>query len=199
VPAPIVAPDRSSEAVGTIEIDAELTSPAWDAAGLYVFEGKPFAEYRWLYGQDRIQIRVDYATEVLGDDAAGFDLYVGVSGMGGGRGMTVGATTLGFDATHLLSWRGTQPIEVRGPILLPPLETGNGLVDAGMLEEPDALAAGFDGTRIEFSMPLASLGPIEGGDPVAFRLVDRAGGPESTMEPASGPGAMVVPDREGSP
>jgi alpha-amylase/alpha-mannosidase (GH57 family) len=194
VPEPIVAPGRSSDAVGTIEIDAEVATTEWDAAGRYVLDGGPFAEYRWIYGKDRIQIRVDYAAEVLGDDAAGFDLYLGVPGIGGGRGMTVGANTLGFDATHLLSWRGTRPVEIRGPILLPPLGTGNGLVDAGMLEESDTLAAGFDGTHIEFSIPLASLGPIEVGDPVAFRLVDRAGGPESTMAPATGPGVMVVPD-----
>jgi carbohydrate-binding DOMON domain-containing protein len=67
-------------------------------------------------------------------------------------------------------------------------------VDAGMLEEPDILEAGFDGTRIEFSIPLESLGPIQFGDPLKFRLVDRAGGPESVMAPTSGPGVMIVPN-----
>ena len=194
VPEPVVAPDRSSEEVTTIAIDTEVDTAEWDAAGLYILDGAPFAEYRWIYGKDRIQIRVDYAAEVLGDDAAGFDLYLGLPGVGGGRGMTIGATALGFDGTHLISWRGTRPTEVRGPIPLPPLGTGNGLVDAGMLEESGTLDAGFDGTHIEFSIPLASLGPVEAGDPVTFRLVDRAGGPESVMAPATGPGAMVAPD-----
>jgi alpha-amylase/alpha-mannosidase (GH57 family) len=194
VPAPLVAPDRSSEAIALIPIDGEVDTSEWDTSGLYVLDGAPFAEYRWLYGKDRLQIRVDYAAEVLGDDAAGFDLYLGIPGLSGGRGMTVGANVLGFNATHLLSWRGTEPTAVRGPVLLPPLGTGDGLVDAGMLQEPVTIDAGFDGTRIEFSIPLAALGPIEIGDPVSFRLVDRAGGPESVMAPATGPGAMVVPD-----
>jgi len=194
VPEPFAVPDRSSEGVARVEIDAEVDTVEWAAAGFYDLGDVPFAEYRWIYGKDRIQIRVDYAAEVLGDDAAGFDIYLGLPGFGGGRGMTVGANTLGFDATHLISWRGTQPTEIRGPTPLPPLGTGNGLVDAGMLEDSGTLDAGFDGTRIEFSIPLASLGPIEPGDPVAFRLVDRAGGPESTMGPAAGPGVMVVPD-----
>ena len=194
VPQPLVAPDRSSEAVDVITIDAEVDTKEWDTSGLYVLDEAPFAEFRWTYGKDRLQIRVDYAAEVLGDDAAGFDLYLGIPGVDGGRGMTVGANTLGFNATHLLSWRGTQPTTVRGPVPLPPLGTGNGLVDAGMLEESDSIDTGFDGTRIEFSIPLASLGPIEVGDAVAFRLVDRNGGPESVTAPAGGPGAMVAPE-----
>ncbi len=194
VAAPVVPPDRSSDATGLAEIDAEVDTPDWESAGLYTLDGAPFAEYRWLYGKDRLQVRVDYASEVLGDDAAGFDLYLGLPGVATGRGMTIGANPLGFDATHLVSWRGGEPTAARGPVPLPPIGTGDGLVDAGMLPEPGSLTAGFDGTRIEFSIPLETLGPVDAGDAVAFRLVDRAGGPESTLAPAAGPGVMAVPD-----
>jgi carbohydrate-binding DOMON domain-containing protein len=67
-------------------------------------------------------------------------------------------------------------------------------VDAGALQETKPLDAGFDGTRIEFSIPIALLGPVEVSDPVRFRLVDRGGGPEGVVAPSEGPGAMVVPD-----
>ena len=190
---PAVAPDRTPDDVASIEIDAEVDTSEWDTTGLYTLDGKPFAAYRWVYDKDRLQIRVDYAAEVLGNDEAGFDLYLGVPSVVPGRGMTVGAKVLGFDATHLLSWRGVDPTNVRGPTLLPPVGTGDGLVDAGMLLEAGTLAAGFDGTRVEFSVPLTSLGPIEVGDQIALRLVDRAGGPESAMAPGGGPGVMVVP------
>ena len=188
-----IEPDRTSDTTGLVEIDADVDTAEWETAGLYTFDGAPFAEYRWLWDESRLQIRVDYAAEVLGDDAAGFDLYLGLPGFGPSRGMTVGANPLGMEATHLLSWRGVAPTTVRGPVTLPALGTGDGLVDAGMLNEPESITAGFDGTRVEFSIPLGSLGPVEVGDAVAFRLVDRAGGPESTTAPSTGPGVMVVP------
>lgn len=194
IPEPIVVPDRSPDATGMIEIDAEVDTGEWDTAGLYSLDGVPFAEYRWLYDKSRLQIRVDYAAEVLGDDTAGFDLYLGIPGATTIRGLTVGGEIIGFDASHLLSWRGTAPTLVRGPVELPPIGGGDGLVDAGMLPELEQLDAGFDGTRVEFSIPLTSLGPIGVGDLVRFRLVDRAGGPESVMAPSEGPGAMTVPD-----
>ncbi len=194
IPLPTVIPDRPADAIGTIEIDAEVDTREWETAGLYSLDGAPFAAYHWLYDKNRLQIRVDYGSEVLGDDAAGFDLYLGLPGAITTRGLTVGGEVIGFGASHLMSWRGTDPTSVRGPVALPPIGTGDGLADAGMLPESKPLDAGFDGTRIEFSIPLVSLGPVEAGDPVRFRLVDRAGGPESIMAPVEGPGAMVAPD-----
>ncbi len=83
---------------------------------------------------------------------------------------------------------------MRGPVALPPIGDGDGLVDAGALPEAEPLDTGFDGTGVEFSIPLASLGPIEVGDAIRFRLVDRDGGPEGVIAPSEGPGAMVLPD-----
>jgi len=194
IPASTVTPERSADGIGTITIDADVDTREWDTSGLYTLDGVPFAEYRWLCDKNRLQIRVDYATEVLGDDAAGFDLYLGVPGAAATRGLTVGGEVIGFDASHLLSWRGTNPVSIRGPLALSPIGDGDGLVDAGALPETEPLDTGFDGTRIEFSIPIALLGPIEVGDPVRFRLVDRSGGPEGVVAPSEGPGAMVVPD-----
>ncbi|MEA3510993.1 MAG: glucodextranase DOMON-like domain-containing protein [Actinomycetota bacterium] len=194
IPAPTVVPDRSTDGIGSVEIDAEVDTREWDTTGLYSFDGAPFASYHWLYDKTRLQIRVDYASEVLGNDASGFDLYLGLPGSTSTRGLTVGGEVLGFEASHLLSWRGTDPTAVRGPIDLPPVADGDGLVETGALPEADLLDAGFDGTRVEFSIPLAAFGPVEAGDPVRFRLVDRDGGPEGVMAPSTGPGAMVVPD-----
>ncbi len=194
IPAPTVTPERSPEGIGTVEIDAEVDTREWTTAGLYTLDGSPFAAYQWLYGRNRLQIRVDYADEVLGDDAAGFDLYLGLPGATSTRGLTVGGEAVGFDASHLLSWRGTDPTVIRGPVALPPIGGGDGLVDAGMLPEVEPIEVGFDGTRVEFSIPLVSLGPVEVGDSVRFRLVDRAGGPEGVMAPSGGPGSMIVPD-----
>ncbi|MEN8113893.1 MAG: glucodextranase DOMON-like domain-containing protein [Actinomycetota bacterium] len=194
IPASTVPPDRSPDGIGTITIDVEVDTAEWETAGLYTLDGQPFAEYRWLYDKNRLQVRVDYAEDVLGDDAAEFDLYLGVPSAAVTRGLTVGGSVLGFEASHLLSWRGTDPITVRAPIPLPAVGTGDGLIDPGSLPEPELRDAGFDGRRIEFSIPLASLGPIEVGDPIRFALVDRHSGPEGAAAPVGGPGAMVVPD-----
>ena len=193
VPVPVIASDRSPDGIGTVEIDAEIDTGEWDAAGLYSLDGAPFAAYYWLYDENHLQIRVDYGSEVLGDDTAGFDLYLGLAGAPATRGLTVGGVVIGFGASHVLSWRGTDPTEVRGPAALPPIGDGDGLVAPCTLTDTEPLDAGFDGTRIEFSIPLSSLGPIEAGDATRFRLVDRSGGPEGAMAPTEGPGAMVVP------
>ncbi|MEN8233376.1 MAG: glucodextranase DOMON-like domain-containing protein [Actinomycetota bacterium] len=194
IPASTVAPDRSADGIGTVTIDVDVDNAEWETAGLYTIEEAPFAAFQWLYDKNRLQIRVDYAEDVLGDDAAEFDLYLGVPSASETRGLTVGGTVIGFEASHLVSWRGTDPVTVRAPIPLPSVGTGDGFVDPGTLPEPELLDAGFDGRRIEFSIPLSSLGPIEVGDPVRFALLDRHGGPEGSMAPLGGPGAMVVPD-----
>jgi hypothetical protein len=124
-------------------------------------------------------------------DVAGFDLYLGLPRATSIRGLAVGGEIIGFDASHPVSWRGTDPASVRGPVALPPIGDGDGLVDAGALPEAEPLDTGFDGTRVEFSIP---LGPIEVGDAIRFRLVDRDVGPEGVIAPSEGPGAMVLPD-----
>ena len=194
VPDPTVAPTRSADETGRVEIDAEVDAPDWDTGGLYEFDDGPFAAFRWLYDRDRLQIRVDYREEVLGDEGAGFDLYLDTPGAADSRGLTVEGAVLGFEASHALSWRGTNPVVVRGPVPLPPVGSGNGIADPGVLMQSDSLDAGFDGTSIEFSIPLASLGPVETGDRIRFRLIDRYGGPEGRIFPAAGPGVMLVPD-----
>jgi len=194
VPNPTIPPDRSADATGRIEIDAEVATADWDSAGLYEFEQGPFSAYRWIYDRDRLQVRVDYREEVLGNEAAGFDLYLDAPGADTARGLSVEGAVLGFEASHVLSWRGTDPVVVTGPVPLPPVGPGSGIAEPGVLVDSDSLDAGFDGTSVEFSIPLASLGPIETGDSVRFRLSDRQGGPEGGLFPTEGPGVMLVPD-----
>jgi carbohydrate-binding DOMON domain-containing protein len=67
-------------------------------------------------------------------------------------------------------------------------------VPAEALPEGSTIPTGFDGSRIELAVPLESLGALDVGDPVRFRLVDRSGGEDGPMAPADGPGAMQVPD-----
>ena len=194
IPAQTIAPARSPDGIGTITVDAQVDTKEWETSGLYTFEGEALGAFHWLFDKDALQVRVDYADEVLGDDAAGFDLYIGVPSAPATRGLTVDGTVLGFEASHLVGWRGTDPVTVRAPIPLPPVGRGDGSVEPGTLPDPKALDAGFDGQRIEFSIPLEDLGPLEVGDQVRFALVDRHGGPERGRAPADGPGVMVVPD-----
>jgi carbohydrate-binding DOMON domain-containing protein len=79
-------------------------------------------------------------------------------------------------------------VTVTGPSALPVL----GREDRFAPGTP--LIAGFDGDRLEFAVPLADLGPLEIGDRVRVRLVDKTGGGDVALTPTAGPGLIQVPD-----
>jgi len=143
---------------------------------------------------ENLFLRVNFADGALEDDTAELDVYLSRPSAEPKRGATVDGTVLGFNASHLLRWAATTPRATEGPTPLPPIGAGDGTVPAEALPEGSTIPTGFDGSRIELAVPLESLGALDVGDPVRFRLVDRSGGEDGPMAPADGPGAMQVPD-----
>jgi hypothetical protein len=179
---PAVEPDVPPADHVRVSIDTTIDEGEWASAGLYRFPSHSIEALHYGFDRDRMVVRVDFAEEVLGDDGAGFDLYIGTAGAGS-FGLTPAGTFLGFEASHVVSWRGVHPIVIGDAVEY------EGLV----IYQGGAHPAGFDGSRVEFAIPLADLGGVDAAAELRFRLVDVTGGPERTVLPVAGPGLALVP------
>jgi alpha-amylase/alpha-mannosidase (GH57 family) len=190
IPETVLNPTASPEDLVTITVDNTIDDAEWATAGRYEALGGDLLDAVYYgFDVDNLYVRVDFAREVLGDADAAFDLYLGIPSAGADRGATLAGTVLGFGATHVVQWRGTDPVTVTEPMTLPALGREDRFSEIGEL-----LDAGFDGDRIEFALPLERLGTLEVGDLVPFRLVDRTGAVDDGLFPAAGLAAASVPD-----
>lgn len=183
VPEPSVDPERTPQDLATIEIDGDATGLEWDGAGGYGFgDGGLVTQLDYAYDRDNLYFRVGLTAEAGG--SSGFDVYLGVPGPVPSWGLSDGGAVLGFNAAYRLSWRGSDPSVVTGPVA----HTERGGADE------TATAAGADGSNVEFAVPWETLGAIGAGDRLSLRIVDIAGGAEGALRPAAGPGYVQVPD-----
>ncbi len=183
IPLPMIDPDRAPGELTTITIDNEISDDEWATAGRYDLGGELLSGIEFTFDKQNLYLRVDFAREVLGDDSAAFELYLGSPGVASGYGLTDAGTVLGFDATHIAKWSGIDPVEVLVASLDAP-------------EIPRTVSptpAGFDGQRIEFAIPIGQLGAVDAGDRIRFRIADVSGGPEQALLPEA-PGYLQVPD-----
>ncbi|MCP3973729.1 MAG: hypothetical protein GY720_04470 [bacterium] len=184
---PAVVPTRRSSPPATITIDNSIGESEWARAGYYEDRSSDLVR-RVFYTSDEesVYMRVDFTSEVLGDSAPGFDLYL-TSGSANGSALTPLENPIGFKATQLATWRGTNPVRISAPRPYP----------GGSNPSDEILVAGFDGTSIEFEFSLESLGEgLRPGDSIAFRIVDVTGGPEGSAFPAEGRGSIELPNLE---
>ncbi len=189
IPQRPVSGERSPEDVVAITVDNTISDDEWAAGGRYALGADLLEAVEYGFDTSNLYIRVEFGREVLGDDAAGFDLYLGVPSATATRSTTLPGSLLGFPASHVVQWRGTNPVVVAAAGSLPPLDREDRFVT------PDATyPAGFDGMSIEFAIPLEQLGVVETGDTLLFKLAEMSAGAEGAVLPAAGPAAAVAPD-----
>ena len=169
----------------TIEVDNAVATRDWDKGGRYEFSDATLVEaVDYAFDKQNLYLRVSFLDEVLGNDNVSFDLYLGFPAAVDGYGLSRGGAVLGFEGSHVMSWSGRDPVTMLGPVPHA----------ARPAEDEVETEAGFDGSSIEFALPIETLPAVEAGDQVSLRLVETSGGPEGALLPQAGPGYLQVPD-----
>lgn len=184
---PVPASRLNRPAAADITIDNSIAGAEWSGAGMYDERtSELIRRVYYTFDETRLFIRVDFTTEVLGDSAPGFDLYLrGPSGAGSA--LTPRRNPIGFDATLVAKWRGTNPVQIS---LIQPYRSDR-------ITSDETRVVGFDGSSIEFELDLATVAPgIRTGDRIDFRMVDVTGGPERALFPAAARGGFEFPNLE---
>lgn len=181
-----IDPDVPATGTGAVTIDNRIRDEEWATAGTYGFDNQPLVRsVRYLFDSTNLYLRIDFEREVLGDEAAAFDLYIEGNGLNGDPATVLG-TPLGLAADALVSWRGTMPVEAIFRTSTP--ATGWRLDGA-------PLATGFDGWSVEVAVPLVLVvGRLGSPTRLLFRVLDRTAGLEQAMVPAAGPGYLQLPE-----
>ncbi|MDJ0925153.1 MAG: glucodextranase DOMON-like domain-containing protein [Acidimicrobiia bacterium] len=185
VPHPTVEPEYPLTDLVSIEIDNDVATSDWSQGGRYEFAGGELVgSLDYAFDKKDLFLRVGFLEEVLGDDIAAFDLYLGFPNPVDSYGLSKTGTVLGFEGTHRLSWSGSNPVILVGPI---PHSARGSDVEA-------RTPAGFDGKSIEFALPIETLPAVEAGDRINVRIIETTGGREAALLPSAGPGYLQVPD-----
>lgn len=189
IPQTAVTPVRSTNDLVTITIDNTISADEWAAGGEYAVNGGLIGELGWAFDKQNLYLRIDFNREVLGDDSAGLDFYLGVPSAPTKRATTLSGAVLGFGASHVVQWRGTDPVTVTAATELPADEQEDRFVN------PESTSvAGFDGSSIEFAIPLEQLVGLETGDLLLFKAVEVVAGVTGQPVPIAGPAGAPVPD-----
>ena len=184
--APIAPTVLAQPTATTITIDNRIDDVEWSGAGRYDNRDAGLVRrLHFAHDTDNMYVRVDFSSEVLGDSAPGFDLYLGGPDAAGSA-LTPAGNLIGFAADRVVAWRATNPVRVTDAIEFP-----------GRVTTDSTLPAGFDGDSIEFALPLNSIAAqIRPGDQIGFRLVDVSAGPEMSIFPSSGHGRFAIANLE---
>ena len=193
IPQTPVAPDRGAgEGLLAVTIDGLFPAGEWDDAAAYIerFEAAGL-ELTIASGitPDGLHMRID--ADGLLDGTVGFDLYLATAAGGTVRPTTLGDNLLGFGATNLYRWSTADPDSLFAADEMPVVGSNEATFETTY---PTGSGPIGDGFGLEFTIPIADLGPIEAGDLILFRLVPWDEGVESILLPEDGPGAAQVPD-----
>jgi alpha-amylase/alpha-mannosidase (GH57 family) len=186
---PLAATRPNQSVTAAVTIDNSIVDTEWSTAGVFEERSSDLIErVHYTFDSSRLFVRVDFTSEVLGDSAPGFDLYLrGPTGTGDA--LTPLRNAIGFDAAIVAKWRGTSPVQIS---LNQPYRSDRSTRD-------QAVSIGFDGDSVEFALDLALIEPaIRAGDHIEFRFFDVTGGPESSRFPAAAPGLFEFPNLEES-
>ena len=169
-----------------IVVDNDISDDEWSGAGQYDERTSDLVRrIHYTFDDETLFLRVDFTTEVLGDSAPAFDLYMG-GPAAEGKALTPDGLPLDFEPDRVLRWRATNPVRVSSVQQYP-----------GPVTADPAIVAGFDGNSIEFALELDQVDPgLRAGQAVDFRIVDVSGGPERGLFPLAGRGALEVPNLE---
>lgn len=189
IPQAALPASRTTNDLVTIDVDNTISASEWAAGGEYSVNGDLIGQLGWAFDKENLYLRIDFNREVLGDDSAGLDFYLGVPSAPNKRSTTLSGAVLGFGASHVVQWRGTDPVTVSAATELPLEEQEDRFVS------PESTAtAGFDGSSIEFAVPLDQLVGLETGDLLLFKAVEVVAGVTGQPVPIAGPAGAPVPD-----
>jgi len=193
IPETPVAPDRGAgDDLLTVTIDGDFPDGEWDDAAAY-FERFEAADLDLTIASgitpDGLHMRID-ANGLL-EGTMGFDLYLATAVDGTARATTLGDNLLGFGATNLYRWSVADPDALWVAEEMPAVGSNEATFSESFEIGSGPVGEGFS---LEFTIPIADLGPIEAGDLILFRLVPWDDGTETVLLPDGGPGATQVPD-----
>ncbi len=188
VPQPAVPPGATPADLFTPTVDFDAGSREWAPAGRYDGDGEIVDRVFYGFDRENLYLRVDFELELLGNDDVGLEVYLGGPSASDGRGRSLRGSLLGFPAHVMLEWRGATPIESCRHEELPAIG------DEALARDCVRAPAGFDGNSVEFAVPLRSVGPVESGDRIHFRVLPNDIFRDTHMFPATGPARAQVPD-----
>lgn len=183
-PAP---PVQSAEGPIEVTVDNIVDAEEWAGAATYAGDGELIEAVHYGFGAAELYLRIDFVDEILGNDQIGLDIYLDAPGSGQKRTMSLLGTPLGFGATSMVAWRGSNPIVAEVAATLPPEPEGTAVFT-------DSLVTGFDGWGIELALPRSMLGDLGPSEILIFRVVPRNLIADIRLVPDSGPAAVRVPD-----
>ena len=190
IPSTPVRPEVVPGEMFTPTVDFTAGAAEWAEAGYYTSDSELIERVHYGYDRSNLYLRVDYSQEVLGNDDVGFEVYLGTDAAQEGRGTTLRGTVVGFDATALVEWRGSEPLTACLATELPPVGDNSQIVDCKAIE------AGFDGDSIELALPLRSIGDLDAGDRISMRVVSNDVFRDTELFPAQGPAVAQLPPGE---
>jgi alpha-amylase/alpha-mannosidase (GH57 family) len=184
---PVPATHLNRPVAAAITIDNSILESEWSQAGTFDERTSDLIRrVHYTFDEAHLFVRVDFAAEVLGDSAPGFDLYLR-GPMAPGWALTPLRNPIGFEAALVAKWRGTRPVQIAVVHPYGSARSGG--------EETEV--AGFDGNSIEFEFDLATIAPsIQAGDRIDFRIFDVTGGPEIGRFPTEAAGSFEFPNLE---
>jgi hypothetical protein len=188
-PAPETPAPPEKSAVGLIEVTVDNTIDAedWNGAGTYAGDGESVEAIHYGFGASELYLRVDFVEEILGNDQIGFDIYMDIPRSATTRTSSLLGTPLGFPATALVAWRGSNPVAADYAATLPSEPDDS-------IEFTESLVTGFDGHSIELALPTSIAVNLDPSRVLVFRVVPRDLTADTGLIPALGPAAIRVPE-----
>ena len=180
IPETPVLAERSPDDFLSITIDNRVDETLWSTAGSYELRGV-LTSLQYGFSKDSLFLRI--VGDGLLPDA--LSVYLRSPGGDSSRGTTLAGEILGFQATHVLQWRGDDASTVAGPLPLPRVG------DESTWTPPErTYGVDVDDDSLEIAIPLADLGPLEAGNSIIMKVSDGDG----VLAPAAGPALAQVPD-----
>jgi hypothetical protein len=183
-PAP---PQAGAEGRIEVTVDNTIDAEEWNGAGAYAGDGEVIEAIHYGFGASDLYLRVDFVQEILGNDQIGLDIYVDTPRRETTRTSSLQGTPLGFPATALVAWRGSDPVVADYAATLPTEPNDS-------MELTESLLTGFDGQSIELALPASIASNLDPSEVLVFRVVPRSLTEDIGLLPAAGPAAIRVPE-----
>ncbi len=195
IPEQVVLAEIELSGIAQPNINAQVGENEWKNAAHYIF---PPAEHEGIHiqnlhvavDQKQLYLQVEADSDWITQKDVGLGFYFNSPKLSKGLGYvrmegpeSTGLTLLGFAATGMFE------IEVnnkKGALLTPD--------NAGWMESDQSGEIAVKDNILEAAIPLDSLGEVQAGDEIKFRLVVNDASRVTQIGPFEGPGRIILPD-----